>query len=292
MSNYAKTTWCSVASQLIGRLATAFLTGRSLPYLLFLMAQRSWQHLLTKLTSASNLSCNSTLDNGSQQLPDFQSLTKQRLSSMNITAKMVSHAIYDPDASKASGPYIIPAIVLKMCSPELSPVIAKLYNICLAKSCFPSCWKSSPVVPVFKNDGERSAPGEYHPVSLLPIISKIFKSFINDSLTKHLNITGLFSDLRYGLHASRSTADILTVLSERIYNSLDAGGETRAIALDISKEFDKVWHAGMIHKLKAYGVVGLILSILESLLMASLYLYHQCWGSSGISFGANLLLMI
>mgnify|MGYP003323128865 FL=1 len=57
----------------------------------------------------------------------------------------------------------------------------------------------------------------------------------------------------------------LLTFSEYIYNSLDAGGETRAIALDISKAFDKVWHAGLLHKLKAYGV-GSILCILESFL--------------------------
>ena len=84
-------------------------------------------------------------------------------------------------------------------------------------------------------------------------------------MIKHLDSTGLFSDLQYGFHTLRSTADILTVLSERIYNSMDAGGETRAIALDISKAFDKVWHAGLLHKLKSYGVVGPILGILVSL---------------------------
>ena len=88
---------------------------------------------------------------------------------------------------------------LKMCSPELSLLfLLRLYNKCLAGSCFPSCWKSSSVVPVFKNDGERSDPGKYHPISLLPIISKISESFINDSLTKHLDFTGLFSDFQYG----------------------------------------------------------------------------------------------
>ena len=133
-----------------------------------------------------------------------------------------------------------------MCSPELSPVLAKLYNKCLAKSCFPSCWKSSEVVPAFKNDGDRSDPGKYRPISLLSTVGKIFESFINDSLIKHLDSTGLFSDLQYGFRTLRSTADILTVLSERIYNSMDAGGETRAIALDISKAFDKVWHAGLL----------------------------------------------
>ena len=85
-----------------------------------------------------------------------------------------------------------------MCSPELSPVFAKLYNKCLVESCFPSRWKSSSVVPVLKNDGERSDPGKYRPISLLPIISKIFESFVNDCLTKHLDMTGLFSGLQYG----------------------------------------------------------------------------------------------
>ena len=115
------------------------------------------------------------------------------------------------------------------------------------------------------NDGERSDPGKYRPIRLLPIISKIFESFIN-SLTKHLDITSLFSDLQYGFHTFRSTIDILTVLSECIYNSLDAGGETRAIVLDISKAFSTVWHAGFLHTLKAHCVVGPILSILESFL--------------------------
>ena len=80
--------------------------------------------------------------------------------------------------------------------------------------------ESSSVVPVFKNDGERSDPGKYRLISLLPIISKNFESFINDSLTKDLDITVLFYDLQYRFRASRSTADILNVLSEHIYNSV------------------------------------------------------------------------
>ena len=270
MVSYKKKT--CIVSQRIGhrdfwRICNSVLNrGKSTIPLLF-----NGPEVLTKSNDKANLfarnfSCNSTLDDGFQQLPNFPPRTEQRLSSKKITARMVSHAIYDLDAFKATGPDRIPSIVLKMCSPELSPVLAKLYNKCLAESCFPSCWKSSSVVPVFKNDGERSDPGKYRPISLLPIISKIFESFINDSLINHLDSTGLFSDLQYGFRALRSTADILTVLSECIYNSLDALGETRAIALDISKAFDKVWHAGLLHKLKAYGVDGSILSILESFL--------------------------
>ena len=85
-------------------------------------------------------------------------------------------------------------------------------------------------------------------------------------MTKHLDITGLVSDLQYCFRVFWSTADILTVLSRRIYNSLDAVGERSALTLDITMAFDKVWHSGLPHKLKAYGVVGPILSILESFL--------------------------
>ena len=43
---------------------------------------------------------------------------------------------------------------------------------------------------------------------------------------------------------------------EHFYQSLDACSETRAIALDISKAFDKVWHARLLHKMKSYGISG------------------------------------
>ena len=60
------------------------------------------------------------------------------------------------DLSKASGPDFIAVVVLKNCEPELSYIIAELFNKCLKESCFPDCWNVSSVVPVFKNVGESS----------------------------------------------------------------------------------------------------------------------------------------
>ena len=68
------------------------------------------------------------------------------------------------------------------------------------------------------------------------------------------------------MKAFRSIADLVTVNGGCIYNSLDVGSETRAIALDISKAFSKVWHAGLLHQLKAYSLRDSILSIVESFL--------------------------
>ena len=69
------------------------------------------------------------------------------------------------------GPDYIPAVVLKNCEPELSYMLAKLFNNCLKESCFPDCWKVSSVVPVFKIVGETSTAKKYRPVSLLSVVS-------------------------------------------------------------------------------------------------------------------------
>ena len=112
------------------------------------------------------------LDDGSQQLPDFPSCTEQRFSSKNITTKMVSGTIYYLDASKATGPTEFQPLFLRcVLQSFLMFLLSYIYNKCLAESCFPSCWKSSSVVQVFKNDGK------YRPVNRPPIISKIFESY-------------------------------------------------------------------------------------------------------------------
>ena len=62
--------------------------------------------------------------------------------------------------------------LLKICEPELSYILAELFNKCLKESCFPDCWKVSSVFPVFKNVGEGSTAKNYCPVSLLSVVSK------------------------------------------------------------------------------------------------------------------------
>ena len=215
---------------------------------------------------AQKFSRNSTLDDTGHPLPEFEARTHQVLSNICITPKKVATVIHSLDPSKATGPDGIPVVVLQRCCPELAPVLSKLYNKLLSQSCFPSCWKIPNVIAAFKNSGDRSDSGNYRPISLLPIISKVFESLIASSLIRHVDSLGLFNDCQYGFRATRSTADVLTVISERLSRVLEAGGRARAIALDISKAFDKVWHAGLIHKLCGYGINGHLLDLIQSFL--------------------------
>ena len=90
----------------------------------------------------------------------------------------------------------------KNCEPELSYILAELFNKCLKESCFPDCWKVSSVVPVFKNVGERCTAKNYCPVSVLSVVSKVFEKLVNNRIV----------DFRYGFRSSRSTPDLLTCI--------------------------------------------------------------------------------
>ena len=78
--------------------------------------------------------------------------------------------------------------------------------------------------------------------------SKVFEKLVNNRTVDHLEKCGLFSDFQYGFRSSQSTADLLTVLSDRIARAFNRSGATQAMTLDISEAFDKVWHAGLLHK--------------------------------------------
>ena len=134
---------------------------------------------------------------------------------------MVKKVITNLDSSKAPGPDCIPVVVLQNYEPELSYILAKLFNKCLKESCFLDCWKVSLVVPVFKNIGERSTAKNYHPVSLL-----FFEKLVNNRIADHLEKCGLFSDFQYGFRSSQSTADLLTVVSDRIARAFNRSEAT------------------------------------------------------------------
>ena len=127
---------------------------------------------------AKNFSKNSNLDDSDISLPVFPSRTNLKLHTISITPKIVKKVITNLDSSKASGPDYIPMVVLKNREPELSYTLAKLFNMCLKESYFPDCWKVSSVVPLFKNVGERSTAKNYHPVSLLSVVSKVFEKLL------------------------------------------------------------------------------------------------------------------
>ena len=207
---------------------------------------------------AENVSNNSILHDTGISLSVFPSRTNLKLHNISVTPMLVRKVIMNLDLSKASGPDCIPEMVLKNCEPELSFVLAELLISALSSLVFQ-------IVGTFhvgtwslhlRMLGERSTAKNHRPVSLLSVVSKVLEKLVNNRIVDHLEKCAFFSDFQYGFRSSPSTADLVTVVSDRIAGAFNRFGATRTVALDISKAFGRVWHAGLLHKLKSYEILG------------------------------------
>ena len=111
---------------------------------------------------------------------------------------MVKKIITNFNLPKSSSPDCIPVVVQKNYGPELSNILAELFNLCLKESYFSDCWKVSSMLPAFKNVRKRFTARNCHPIGLLYVISKVFEKLVNNRLVDHLEKCGLFSDFKCG----------------------------------------------------------------------------------------------
>ena len=189
------------------------------------MARRcSLLHLIKQNCFPENFSKNSNLDNSGNSLPVLLSRTNLKLHNISVTPKMVKKVITNLDLSKPSGTYCIPVVVLKNCEPGHSHMLAELFSKCLKESCFPDCWKVSLVVLYLRMLGKGQQLRTTF--SLLSVVSKVFEKLVNNRIVDHLDKCGFFSDFQYGFRSSQSTADLLTVVSDRIARAFKRSGAT------------------------------------------------------------------
>ena len=129
--------------------------------------------------------------------------------------------------------------------------LLSIFNLSLHTGVFPSQWKRANVFPVYKK-GDRSIAKNCKPVSLLPVFSKLFEKCIHDVLYNYFSTNNLFSSCQSGFREGDSCVSQLLSITHDILKGFDANPslDTRGVFLDISKAFDRVWHEGLIFKLK------------------------------------------
>ena len=116
---------------------------------------------------------------------------------------------------------------------------------------FPKEWKEANIIPVHKK-GDKQLITNYRPVSLLPICGKVFEKIIFNSLFVYLNNNNLLSSNQSGFRPGDSCVNQLISTTHDIYKAFDADPplEIRRVFLDMFKAFDKVWHDGLLYKLR------------------------------------------
>ena len=191
-------------------------------------------------------------------LPHVNVETPERLEFIETSEEEVAKLFKNLDVKKASGPDGISNRMLKIASKAISAPLCKLFNMSLRLAKFPSKWKEANVTPIYKKN-DRQDDNNYRPISLLSCIGKLLERIVFINLYEFLFKNNLLTWRNSGYKQRDSTVNQLLYLTHQIYDALSRGLDVCFVSLDASSAFDRVWHEGLIHKLKKKGITGRLL---------------------------------
>ena len=207
----------------------------------------------------------STLDDRQAHIPNNTPVRCDRFDQLVVQPEIVYDILSKLDPAKATGPDGIGNRILKEAALPLAEPLSHIFNYCLSLGMFPDVWKIACVTPLFKK-GEPSDCNNYRPISLLPCISKVFERVLFNHVHGYLRVNGLISQNQSGFTPGDGTINQLIAICNTLYKCIDDGDEMIAVFLDLSKAFDKVWHAGLLYKLQVMGINGKLFDVITSYL--------------------------
>ncbi len=196
-------------------------------------------------------------------LPPFHYITNARLDHIEFDAQNINYILRKLPVGKACGSDGISNRLLCMCSSSISVALCNIFQYSMDIGVFPESWKGANVSSVYKKL-EDFVKSNYRPISLLSCISKVMERVVFNVIYDYCVVNGLFNDRNSGFKHGDSTVYQLTNIVHRIYKNMDDEFETCMVFLDISKAFDKVYHRGLLFKLRQIGICGSLLDWIES----------------------------
>ena len=200
-------------------------------------------------------------------LPPLVYHTTNRLSYFDIRVEEVEDILKVLKTNKAHGPDDISVSMIQLCGKELCKPLQLIFQNILRTSIFPDQWKEANVTPVHKKKDKQTV-SNYRPISLLPIFAKVFERIIYKNLYNFLTTNKLITKNQSGFTPGDSGTNQLLSLIHDVHVAFDDSSclEVRSVYLDMSKAFDKVWHEGLLFKLKQNGIDGNLLALLTNYL--------------------------
>lgn len=128
--------------------------------------------------------------------------------------------------------------------------ITYLFNGILRTCCFPEQWKMAQIILIPKPGKDQNRVESYRPISLLPVMSKLFEKLFMNRLKPILSAKELIPKHQFGFRQKHATTEQIHRIVNKISNDLEEKRYCSAAFLDITQAFDKVWHEGLLYKLK------------------------------------------
>ena len=150
------------------------------------------------------------------------------------------------------GPDLLSNRMLKMEPYIFARILKPLINECIDVGFFPECLKSATLIPIFKK-GDNTNLNNYRPISLLPVMSKVFEKVINAQLTRVIDV-GFIDENQYGFRQGHNTEHAILKFVDHVQKALSEKNHVVSVFVDVSKAFDSCDHAILLSKIKQTGL--------------------------------------